>query len=270
MHSTRWITGLIAAPLLILLIVMENIWYFSIFVAVATAVALWEYHRIVRLSSGETSHPVFPIIGYFTGVVMILAAASASLEAMVFAFFAGLIGCGSIALYRFKSDPAVADTVAGQMLGVMYIAWPLGMVVLIRGGESGRLWVLAVLLIIFAGDTAAYYTGSYLGKHKLCPSVSPKKTIEGALGGLVANALIGIIFKLFFISDVGWTPMLLMCILAGIVGQIGDLFESVLKRRAGIKDSSGILPGHGGVLDRIDALLFAIPVIWIFTLRWIG
>ncbi len=270
MHSTRWITGLIAAPLLIFLIVMENIWYFSIFVSVATVVALWEYHRIVTPPSGETTHSIFSFIGYLTGMVMILAAGMASLEAMAFVFFAGLIGCGTIALYRFKSDPTVADTIAQQMLGIMYIAWPLGMVVLIRGAESGRLWVLALLLIIFAGDTAAYYTGSYLGKHKLCPSVSPKKTIEGALGGLVANALVGILFKLFFLSDVGWGSILLMSILAGAVGQVGDLFESVLKRRAGIKDSSGILPGHGGILDRIDALLFAIPVVWMFTPGWIG
>ena len=267
MHSTRWITGLIAAPLLIFLIVMENSWFFSIFVAVATVVALWEFHRIVTPISETADYRLFSAVGYATGVAMILVAATASLEMMAFTSFAGLIICGIVALPRFKSDPAVSDAITRQMFGILYIAWPLGMVVLLHGGESGRLWVLSVLVMIFAGDTAAYYSGSYLGKHKLCPSVSPKKTIEGALGGLVANLLVGILLKLFFFPDIGWGAMLLMSIVAGGVGQVGDLFESILKRRAGIKDSSGILPGHGGILDRIDALLFAIPVVWIFTLN---
>ncbi len=99
--------------------------------------------------------------------------------------------------------------------------------------------------------------------------MSPNKTIEGALGGLAANALVGSFLKLFFLPDVGLGPMLLMCIIVGAVGQVGDLFESVLKRSIGIKDSGNILPGHGGILDRVDAVLFAAPVVWIFT-RLIG
>ena len=191
----------------------------------------------------------------------------AVLSKVLAAVFASLIGFGSYALIRFKVDSQVAGMVAAQVQGIVYIPLPLALIVLIRSGEAGAFWILALLAIIFAGDTAAYYVGSYLGKHKLCPSVSPKKTIEGALGGLAANFLVGFILKLFFLPEVGWVAMLLMSILLGAVGQVGDLFESVLKRTAGIKDSGGILPGHGGILDRIDALLFAAPVAWIFIAK---
>ncbi len=264
MHSTRWITGLIAAPLLVLLIALENIWFFCIFVAVAAVVSLWEYGRINTPPSQTGQFRVITFIGYLTVAGMVVAAGRLSAEMMVFTAFAGLIGCAMIALRRFKSDPDIPDVIARQILGIVYIGLPLGMIVLIRGGQTGCFWVIAILVIIFGGDTAAYYTGSCLGKHKLCPSVSPKKTIEGALGGLAANALTGIVLKLFFLRDAGWIQVLLMAVIIGAVGQIGDLFESVLKRRVGIKDSGGILPGHGGILDRIDALLFAIPVAWIF------
>ena len=108
------------------------------------------------------------------------------------------------------------------------------------------------------------YAGSFLGKHKLCPAVSPGKTIEGSVGGLIANLGAGAIFKYFFLPAYSWGLSLLFFISVGIAGQIGDLFESELKRSAGIKDSGGILPGHGGILDRIDALLFAAPVAWFF------
>jgi len=118
--------------------------------------------------------------------------------------------------------------------------------------------------LFFSGDIGALYVGTFLGRHKLCPSVSPKKTIEGALGGLAANLMIGLTVKAFFLPSLSWGHAILLILLIGIAGQIGDLFESILKRTAGIKDSGGILPGHGGMLDRIDALLFAGPVAWIF------
>ena len=121
-------------------------------------------------------------------------------------------------------------------------------------------WIFVLLAVVFAGDTSAYYVGSYLGRHKLAPAISPGKTVEGALGGLGANLLVGAIAKFLFLPPGDW---LLSCIgfaLFGAAGQAGDLFESELKRIAKIKDSSAILPGHVGILDRIDALLFSAPV----------
>jgi phosphatidate cytidylyltransferase len=103
-----------------------------------------------------------------------------------------------------------------------------------------------------------------LGRHKLSPAISPGKTIEGAIGGLAANLAIGAIGKAFFLPNLPWSLSILFFLAVGIAGQIGDLFESEMKRSSNIKDSSNILPGHGGILDRIDALLFASPVAYVF------
>jgi phosphatidate cytidylyltransferase len=126
------------------------------------------------------------------------------------------------------------------------------------------LWIFLLLILVFLGDTGAYYVGSYFGQHKLCPAVSPNKTIEGSVGGLAASLGAGALFKHFFLPLLPWGLSLLFFFSIGIAGQVGDLFESQLKRVYKIKDSGTLLPGHGGVLDRIDALLFAAPVAYFF------
>jgi phosphatidate cytidylyltransferase len=136
--------------------------------------------------------------------------------------------------------------------------------VLLRGDPDGAAWIFFLLTLVFLGDIGAFYAGSYLGKHKLCPSVSPGKTVEGSVGGLAANIGIGTVFQFFFLPSLSWGTSILFFLCAGIAGQIGDLFESEFKRFSGVKDSGVILPGHGGILDRIDALLFAAPVAYFF------
>lgn len=270
MHSTRWITGLIAAPLLIFIILAGGL-IFTFFVALAAVVAVWEYNRIFFSISTDTeiasqSKRTYFIEYGFTALI-VLAAGTSAVHWVLFTVFAGLVALGVRALFQFKNDQQVALQVAGHLQGMVYIGIPLALIVLIRNGDMGNVWIFSLLIIIFAGDTAAYYSGSHFGKNKLCPWVSPNKTIEGALGGLAANIAVGIVLNLFFFNGVSWLPLLAMCVLMGAVGQVGDLFESVLKRRAGMKDSGNILPGHGGILDRIDALLFAAPVAWIFITK---
>jgi len=137
---------------------------------------------------------------------------------------------------------------------------------MIRRESDGMTWIFFLLAIIFAGDISAYYVGSYLGKHKLNPAVSPGKTIEGAVGGLIGNLLAGAVGIFFFLPTLPWTTGIVFFLAVGIAGQVGDLFESELKRSSSIKDSGGLLPGHGGFLDRIDALLFASPVAYLFKM----
>ena len=169
-----------------------------------------------------------------------------------------------ISLPKFKSDSSVWEIVFKQVVGIIYIPLFLSYIVLIRNGNNGVLWVFLLLTVVFMGDTGAYYFGSYFGKHKLCPAISPNKTIEGALGGLAASLGSGALIKTFFLPLLPWGLSLLFFSSIGIAGQVGDLFESQLKRVAHIKDSGAILPGHGGVLDRIDGLLYAAPVAYIF------
>ena len=143
---------------------------------------------------------------------------------------------------------------------------PIALLVLLRAAPDGAAWVFLVCAVIFAGDTAALYAGTLWGRHKLCPAISPGKTVEGALAGLAANLLVGMAVAAIFLPAVGWLEPRLFAAAAGLAGQAGDLFESELKRMSNIKDSGGILPGHGGVLDRIDALLFAAPVAFAFRI----
>ncbi|MDD4052852.1 MAG: phosphatidate cytidylyltransferase [candidate division Zixibacteria bacterium] len=158
--------------------------------------------------------------------------------------------------------------------GLVYIGllWPC--VYLIRGKAAwmtpapGQWWVFFLLGSLWLGDTAAMFFGSNFGKHKLAPSVSPHKTIEGFIGGFIGIFLVAILFKLVWLKEVEVIHFLALSILIGLVGQLGDLAESLWKRSLGIKDSSSIIPGHGGVLDRFDSLLFSSPIVY-FYLKYI-
>jgi phosphatidate cytidylyltransferase len=160
----------------------------------------------------------------------------------------------------------VLDVVARQVQGVCYIPLPLALLILLRSAPGGTAWIFLLCAVIFAGDTAALYAGTLWGRHKLCPAISPGKTVEGALAGLAANLAVGMAGKALFLPEVGWAAALAFAAAVGLAGQVGDLFESELKRASSVKDSGGLLPGHGGVLDRIDALLFAAPVAFVFRM----
>ena len=142
-------------------------------------------------------------------------------------------------------------------LGLGYCAVLLGFIVILP-----REAIFVLFGIIWAGDSAAYYTGRALGRHKLAPHISPKKTVEGAIGGLAASVIAGILMGQWLLGEsIGM--LAIVSFSCAIAGQVGDLAESALKRSAGVKDSSAILPGHGGMLDRLDSLLFAAPVFYL-------
>ena len=135
--------------------------------------------------------------------------------------------------------------------------------IFIKGLDGGIFWIIWLLIVIFANDTGAFYSGTFLGKNALAPNISPNKTIEGSLGGMAASMATGFIFCQYFFNDLSLSFIVLpMSFILAIAGQIGDLFESAMKRASSIKESGRILPGHGGMLDRIDGLLLAIPVLY--------
>jgi phosphatidate cytidylyltransferase len=195
---------------------------------------------------------------------MILAAHAGRPEIIPLVIGLDLVLCGTLSLQRFSSDRSVLEDVARQLQGICYIPLPIALLVLLRSASDGMTWVFVLCAVIFAGDTAALYAGTLWGRHKLCPSISPGKTVEGALAGLAANLVVGWTAAALFLPAIGWLPALVFAAATGLAGQAGDLYESELKRASNMKDSGGILPGHGGVLDRIDALLFAAPVAFAF------
>lgn len=165
-------------------------------------------------------------------------------------------------MYLFNLGPLdqLIFRLGWQVMGLIYLPLLLGHLVLLRQLPDGRGWVFLVLFAVMACDSLAYFVGSSFGKHKLYPAVSPKKSVEGALGGLVGACLGVWLATALFLPDFGAEHVILVGLLIGVVGQIGDLFESLLKRACGVKDSGGIFPGHGGILDRLDSLLFAFPL----------
>ncbi len=224
--------------------------------------ALYEYyamalgeHRIVEkvsalvLGVGLMTPLVFEHYSVFVG----------GLTLSVF-FFACLF------LLRHGAIDSVAGELALLLFGFLYITIPLAHLALLRGMPHGTRWVLLVLFLVMLNDSCAYFTGTFWGKKKLYPSVSPNKSIEGAVGGLVGSMLAAGLAHMTFMPWTGFLPLLFLGLVVGVVAELGDLFESLLKRSFGVKDSGTLIPGHGGILDRLDSLLFAFPLTYYFAL----
>jgi phosphatidate cytidylyltransferase len=177
---------------------------------------------------------------------------------------ASLVTIGTYVVVRSKPGPGLLGDAAASILPIVYIGLPLGSLAAVRliGGRDATLLLIVTMI---ASDSAQYYTGRLLGRHLLAPAISPKKTIEGSVGGLIVGAAAMTAGARWVFPE---TPPLVAGAAAVVVvsvGMVGDLFESLLKRGAGVKDSSSVIPGHGGVLDRIDSWLFAGPMFYVFT-----
>jgi phosphatidate cytidylyltransferase len=175
-----------------------------------------------------------------------------------------LVTIGTYVVVRAEPGPGVLRDAAASILPIVYIGVPLGSLAAVRliGGRDATLLLIVTMI---ASDSAQYYTGRLFGRHALAPAISPKKTIEGSVGGLIVGAAVMTAGARQVFPE---TPLLVAGIAAAVVvsvGMVGDLFESLIKRSAGVKDSSSVIPGHGGVLDRIDSWLFAGPMFYVFT-----
>ncbi len=250
----RTVSALIGAPLFLGLIYMGG-QYIAFLVAVLTLLALQEFLQI-----GEQMgiRPWFKLTIFVT-IIWLLSLLIGGAEWMLpILVFWLLIGLGRLALTYPKTSLAEANF---NLLAVFYSVVLLSHLYLLRQLPNGIEWTLLTIFLVWATDTGAYLIGRQFGRHLLAPQVSPKKTVEGSLGGLLGSILVALMFWRF----VGGTSLITYMILALIIGisaQIGDLFESALKRSAGVKDSGKLIPGHGGILDRFDSLIFALPLMY--------
>lgn len=265
MHLKRWITGIVALPIIYLLVSAGGL-IFLLMIAAVSVVTLWEYYRAVFNQKAGGPERLIPLIGICLSPVIVWLVSRDGMIHAALIIAVDLILVAGLTLPVFKNDDQAPHLVGRQVLGLVYIPFFLSFLVLIRTGESGAQWIFWVLLIVAAGDTGAFYSGTYLGRHKLCPWVSPKKTIEGSVGGLAANVVVALLFKMVLLPSLGALPSIVFALVIGIAGQVGDLFASEFKRSAGIKDSGTLLPGHGGFLDRLDALLFASPLAYLLKI----
>lgn len=180
-----------------------------------------------------------------------------------------LLGCAILFLLRYRDLSTVLQEYALTVTGLLYVPLLLGHLTLLRQLPLGRQWVFLVLVIIMIGDSAAYFVGISVGKRRLYPAISPKKSVEGAIGGLAGSIAGALLCRAIFFPELTVADCLALGGGLGILGQVGDLFESMLKRAFGVKDSGTLIPGHGGLLDRLDSLLFAFPPAYYYAL-WAG
>jgi phosphatidate cytidylyltransferase len=173
-------------------------------------------------------------------------------------------------LFRITDISNAAREVAYATMAFLYIPFLLMHLVLLRQTAYGVQWLFVIMLIVMTNDSAAYYTGCNFGKRRLYPLVSPKKSLEGSLGGVCGSIAGALLARFTFFPQLTLTDALLTAVFIGILGQVGDLFESMLKRSFGVKDSGSIFPGHGGVLDRLDSIIFAAPAAYYYAVYVFG
>ena len=245
---------------------------FSALLALSLVIALGEIAVIVKL---KPRGPLFLVAVAATGAIIGVAAADANIP-LLWPILAGILGIAAvttIVAVRTVEQPhpdqlqPILNRGLAMLAATAYLAIPGATFIAVRGSEQGTDWMLLAVLAIMSTDAAAYAGGRLLGRHQLAPSVSPNKTVEGAifgwLGGFGATIALDQILNL----DAEIWPLVLLAIVLPIASQIGDLAESLFKRAMDVKDSSNLIPGHGGVLDRLDSLLFGLPVVFLF-LQW--
>ncbi|MBI3404620.1 MAG: phosphatidate cytidylyltransferase [Acidobacteria bacterium] len=278
MTATRVLTALILAPGMMAMVWWAPGWLFAALVGLIAALALQEFFAIGE-KAGMRGYWLWTMI--CAGALVFVQFAQTRVE--TFSLFGGmtiqkpgdagwltvenllLVFALGITLVGTLNQRPVAETLGAVGLsaaGLLFVALPLSYVVRVQGvDEKGRIWTMFLLWLVWAGDSVAYFVGRAFGRLKMAPEISPKKTWEGAAGNLAGSLIVAAVFSRWL--DVTPAYLLIATALANLAGQAGDLLESAYKRSAGVKDSGTILPGHGGVLDRVDALIFAAPVIWI-------
>jgi phosphatidate cytidylyltransferase len=272
-HTRRWLTALIILPILVLALLKGGHFFFVLFLLVVNGLAQWEFLGLFQ-PEGDRLRRIKAIL---LGTLLLLSFCTAqravglcnptgSLFVLVALFFALFL----FYLVSYGHIPDLTQDLMINTLGLLYLPLLLGHFIWLRYLPEGEWWVLWLLAVIMAGDTAAFYCGRTWGKTKLCPAVSPGKTWAGAWGGLAACLAVGLLLGKGLLGPVNLGGVALLSAALFLVGLLGDLFESMLKRQLQVKDASQLLPGHGGMLDRLDSLLFAAPLLVYARLFFFG
>jgi len=257
----RIITGVLLASLIFAILYFRCITTGWIFMMLAAGVGLHEYFTMTLAPAQKQ----YRNSGIILGLLIIAASYQGTVAAISSALLIAILGLIMLIMVRYqaltKDTPSltVLDFLARFVFGITYIGFFGAHVILTLRLTDGSLWLILLFLITGMSDTCAYYTGRAIGRHKLCPSISPGKTIEGFIGGLVGATASAIVLGHYLFPElrsfvIGSAAVILACL-----GVLGDLIESVLKRALSVKDSGSILPGHGGILDRMDSMLLTAP-----------
>ncbi len=288
----RIATAVVLIPLVLLLVLKAPLYLLTI---VTGAVALLAIAEFLKLATHYAVQPLAPATYAFVTlffVFVVVASANRTPLVETTAMLYGIALAAALAPFVFltvamrRADLKTSyPAAAASTFAFAYIAIPMALLVAIRQQPAGAIWTIYTLLAIWAGDIFAYFIGKSLGRHRMAPEISPKKTWEGAVASILASVIVGTLWfqhapaissallrsglierrdGMFGLEQPQLWPIVLLSAVVNIAAQLGDLVESLIKRGAGVKDSGTILPGHGGMLDRIDAMLFAVPVVWAY------
>ena len=257
MFWTRLASGIVLVALMIAAIVPGGA-VTVVFFGLAAAIGLFEYLRVFKLDKGWTL--VLPLLGTAAMYIPLAFGVQTAMPALAFSFMA------LAAVFVLTWDRYKADEILLTAAGILYVPFLFWHIPVTRLMPDGRYLVWLIFLSAWGCDTCAYCVGMLIGKHKLTPKLSPKKSVEGAVGGIVGAGLLGLIFGLIFAEQMPAfrnpaVSCAIICAAGGILSQVGDLTASGIKRSRGIKDYGKLIPGHGGILDRFDSILFTAPVI---------
>jgi phosphatidate cytidylyltransferase len=277
MTKVRTLTALILTPLVVAAILLLQTPWLVALTAVVFLAGLWEWFRLAEIDD-TLSRTVLLLVNLLLMVALVWASRSSTGGSLVLFQLATVVGViwwllAALWLkhYSFASDHDTHARMFKLAAGTLAVVPAWCALALIHASQpNGHRWLLVALVIVWAADSGAYFVGRQFGKHKLSPRISPNKTVEGLLGGLAAGLAVGVGGALLAGAQVAQLPAVaLITVIAVGASVVGDLYESLLKRHVGAKDSSNLLPGHGGILDRLDGVLAALPV---FALgkAWLG
>ena len=279
----RVATALVLIPVVVGIVLFTPTWAVAIATAVITVLALWEYFALGE-AIGQRAYrfwtifcalfaifchwvetrPMGELRGESSAISWVLHHVPVILRWPITYFFVFVIGLAVLTLWTKRPLVEALPSVGISSSALLLVGFPLSFAVLLHAEYPfGPQYLLFALVLTWAGDTTAYFVGRSIGKHALAPHLSPKKTWEGSIGSMIGSLVVGWAFSYWIKMPLG--HLLAMAAIGNVAGQMGDLLESAYKRSAGVKDSGGLLPGHGGVLDRIDALILCIPAIWYYV-----
>ena len=269
--TTRLISGTVYVALIVLALTLSMVWGLWILLSVFAVAGIIEFNRL----TGVNRPYIFRIVLDCAAAVWLLYATAQYGMAishglaifLPYLLYLLYVVCRS----TFLPHQAMLPSLGNSLIGQIYIAVPLALAIRLTLEPTSSssmtqfngLLLLAIFIFIWVNDTGAYLVGSRWGKRRLAPNISPKKSVEGSIGGLLLVLLSAVVLRLLLFPELSWLRILLIAAVVSIFGTIGDLFESSLKRQAGVKDSGKLIPGHGGILDRIDSFLLAVPAVYL-------
>jgi phosphatidate cytidylyltransferase len=263
--AVRIATALVGAPLIIALLYKGPPWGFYLLVLPAALVGAWELFNMTH--PGDRLSQAIGV-GMSAAASLALYVSDGDTRVLVTMIVVVPLAGPLLTLLRLGDMKTAALRACAMGFGPLYLGVPLTLLAIMRRdlGGDGPAYVVLTIMFAWFGDTGGYFAGRFLGKHKLYEAVSPKKTVEGSIGGLAGSVFGALLAHFWFLPSLSLVHGVLLALVAGALGQAGDLGESALKRSTGVKDSGAIVPGHGGILDRVDALLVTSAVTFLYTI----